>query len=128
HEKQRDDEREQPDLHLDRPRSVVIDARDPPVRAGPFDHARLLDRERGRHQRGEEEREREEACEGERRLRSWNETFWQAHSRPASMMRARNSRVLGCRGALKISSGDPSSAITPLSRKQILCATSRAND
>ena len=47
-----------------------------------------------------------------------------AHSRPASITRARNSRVRGSVGLLKICSGGPSSQITPTSRKQTLSATS----
>ena len=86
---------------------------------------RLFERERHRHQRDEEQRRRQDARHGDRRP-------WclakppHARSRPASMIRARNSRVRSSRGDEKIWSGGPSSRMTPPSRKQILSATSRA--
>src|SRR5205085_7189198 len=87
----------------------------------PLDPARLVDRERDGHQGAEEQREGEKAGEGERRLPARQQP---PHRRPASITRARNSRVRACSGALKIRSGGPSSRILPPSRKQTLSATS----
>ena len=55
------------------PLGVVEDARDVTAGPRPLDHARLLERERCRHQRREEDRQREEAGQRERRLRGRGE-------------------------------------------------------
>jgi len=118
----------------------VKDPREVTARSRPLDDAWLLDRQRHGHQRGEEDRQREERGQAHRRAHRRQQLRERpggasplagrdhfeargAQSRPASMMRARNSRVRGSVGLLKICSGGPSSQMTPTSRKQTLSAT-----
>src|SRR6266545_2782912 len=115
HDGQGRDQREQPNRGLSLVRRVAEDSLPALER-----HRRLLERQRDRHQRHEEEWRREDARYREGRLRPLHA------SRPDSITRARKSRVRASRGAEKISPGGPSSRMTPLSRKQTLSASSRA--
>src|SRR5581483_236162 len=115
HDDRRRDQSREPDLRLggSRARRLV-----------PADDVGPVERERRRHQTGEVDRDGDQARDGERCLRL--EEIAHPHSRPASMIRLRNSRVRGSVGLLKIWSGGPCSQITPASRKHTLSETSRA--
>src|SRR5437867_1642293 len=122
HESDRRHECKQPDRSLGRAQGIAELHDDLPALEDVV-NGRLLDCERHRHERDEEEWRRQDACD---RKGSLGRLPQPHHRRPASMIRARNSRVRSSLGAEKICSGVPSSRITPPSRKQTLSATSRA--